>query len=280
MSPERVLVTGGAGFIGSHIVDALVAQGHTVSVVDNLVKGKRENVNPAARFHQVDIRAADEVRRVFSAERPQVIVHQAALADVRASVVDPAGYAITNIVGTLNLLEAARTVGGVRKFIFASTGGAVYGDPAELPATEQCPAAPLDPYGASKLACEYYIATYHHNYGLDYCLLRYANVYGPRQDPEGEAGVVAIFTGKMLRGQPAVINGDGKQVRDFVFVGDVAHAQIWRRWRVAAASTTSAQVCPPTSTRSSGSWRKPRDTRALRSMARRSSARCARLTSM
>ena len=141
MSPERVLVTGGAGFIGSHIVDALVAQGHTVSVVDNLVKGKRENVNPAARFHQVDIRAADEVRRVFSAERPQVIVHQAALADVRASVVDPAGYAITNIVGTLNLLEAARTVGGVRKFIFASTGGAVYGDPAELPATEQCPAA-------------------------------------------------------------------------------------------------------------------------------------------
>ena len=165
-------------------------------------------------------------RRVFSAERPQVIVHQAALADVRGSLVDPTGYAATNIVGTLNLLEAARAVGTVRKFLFASTGGAVYGDPAELPATEKCPVGPLDPYGASKLACEYYIATYRHNYGLDYCLLRYGNVYGPRQDPEGEAGVVAIFTGRMLRGQPAVINGDGLQIRDFVYVGDVARANL------------------------------------------------------
>ena len=226
MSPERVLVTGGAGFIGSHIVDALVAQGHTVSVVDNLLKGKRENLNAAAHFHQVDIRDADGLARVFSAERPQVIVHQAALADVRGSLVDPTGYAATNIVGTLNLLEAARAGGTVRKFLFASTGGAVYGDPAELPATEKCPVGPLDPYGASKLACEYYIATYRHNYGLDYCLLRYGNVYGPRQDPEGEAGVVAIFAGKMLRGQPAVINGDGLQIRDFVYVGDVARANL------------------------------------------------------
>jgi UDP-glucose 4-epimerase len=226
LSPERVLVTGGAGFIGSHIVDALVAQGHTVSVVDNLLKGKRENLNPAAHFHQVDIRDVEALGRVFSAERPQAIIHQAALADVRGSLVDPTGYAVTNIVGTLNLLEAARAVGTVRKFLFASTGGAVYGDPAELPATEKCPVGPLDPYGASKLACEYYIATYHHNYGLDYCLLRYANVYGPRQDPEGEAGVVAIFTGRMLRGQPAVIYGDGKQVRDFVYVGDIARANL------------------------------------------------------
>jgi UDP-glucose 4-epimerase len=226
LSPERVLVTGGAGFIGSHIVDALVAQGHTVSVVDNLLKGKRENLNAAAHFHQVDIRDADALARVFSVERPQVIVHQAALADVRGSLVDPTGYAATNIVGTLNLLEAARAGGTVRKFLFASTGGAVYGDPAELPASEKCPVGPLDPYGASKLACEYYIATYHHNYGLDYCLLRYGNVYGPRQDPEGEAGVVAIFAGKMLRGQPAVINGDGLQIRDFVYVGDVARANL------------------------------------------------------
>ena len=226
MSPERVLVTGGAGFIGSHIVDALVAQGHAVSVVDNLLKGKRENLHRAAQFYQVDIRDAEALGRVFSAERPQVIVHQAALADVRGSLVDPTAYAITNIIGTLNLLEAARAAGGVRKFIFASTGGAVYGDPAELPATEKCPAGPLDPYGASKLACEVYIATYHHNYGLDYCLLRYGNVYGPRQDPEGEAGVVAIFTGRMLRDQPAVINGDGLQIRDFVYVGDVARANL------------------------------------------------------
>jgi len=226
LSSERVLVTGGAGFIGSHIVDALVAQGHTVSVVDNLLKGKRENLHPTAHFHQVDIRDADALARVFSAERPQVIIHQAALADVRGSLVDPTGYAATNIVGTLNLLEAARAIGTVRKFLFASTGGAVYGDPAELPATEKCPVGPLDPYGASKLACEVYIATYHHNYGLGYCLLRYGNVYGPRQDPEGEAGVVAIFTGRMLRGQPAVINGDGLQIRDFVYVGDVARANL------------------------------------------------------
>jgi UDP-glucose 4-epimerase len=203
-----------------------MAQGYTVSVVDNLLKGKRENLHPAARFYEVDIRDAEALGRVFSAERPQVIVHQAALADVRGSLVDPTSYAITNIVGTLNLLEAARAAGGVRKFIFASTGGAVYGDPSELPATEKCPAGPLDPYGASKLACEVYIATYHHNYGLDYCLLRYGNVYGPRQDPEGEAGVVAIFTGRMLRDQPAVINGDGLQIRDFVYVGDVARANL------------------------------------------------------
>jgi UDP-glucose 4-epimerase len=195
-------------------------------VVDNLLKGKRENLHPAAHFHQVDIRDAEALGRVFSVEQPQAIVHQAALADVRGSLVDPTGYAATNILGTLNLLEAARSSGMVRKFLFASTGGAVYGDPVELPATEKCPVGPLDPYGASKLACEYYIATYHHNYGLDYCLLRYANVYGPRQDPEGEAGVVAIFTGRMLRGQQAIIYGDGKQVRDFVYVGDIARANL------------------------------------------------------
>jgi len=223
---ERILVTGGAGFIGSHIVDALVSAGHTVSVVDNLVKGKLENVTPAAHFHRADIRDAAALREVFAAEQPQVIIHQAALADVRESLRDPAGYAATNVIGTLNLLEAGRATGSLRKFIFASTGGALYGNPAELPATEACLLGPLDPYGASKLACEYYIATYRHNYGLEYCLLRYANVYGPRQDAEGEGGVVAIFSARMLRGEKTIIHGDGLQTRDFVYVKDVAAANL------------------------------------------------------
>ena len=226
MDTERILVTGGAGFIGSHIVDALIAAGHTVSVVDNLVRGKRENVTPAAHFHRADIRDAAALREVFAAERPQVVIHEAALADVRESLRDPAGYATTNVIGTLNLLEAGRATGSLRKFIFASTGGALYGDPAELPATEACPLGPLDPYGASKLACEYYIATYQHNYGIAYCLLRYANVYGPRQDAEGEGGVVAIFSARMLAGQPVLIHGDGRQTRDFVYVADVAAANL------------------------------------------------------
>jgi len=223
---ETILVTGGAGFIGSHIVDAFIAAGYQVAVVDNLHTGKRENVNPAATFHQVDIRDAAALAAVFASERPIAVAHQAALVDVRAALADPVTYAAVNVIGTLNLLEAARAAGGVRKFIFASTGGAVYGEPAELPATEACPVHPLDPYGVSKLACEHYIATYRHNFGLDYCILRYANVYGPRQDASGEAGVVAVFASRMLRGREAVINGDGWQDRDFVFVRDIARANV------------------------------------------------------
>jgi UDP-glucose 4-epimerase len=223
---ERILVTGGAGFIGSHIVDAFIAAGHDVSVVDNFNTGRRENLNPAARFHFLDIRDVPGLEKVFASEQPTVICHQAALADVRASLCAPTSYAAVNVIGTLNLLEAAKASGGVRRFLFASTGGAVYGDPQELPATEACPAHPLDPYGASKLACEYYLDTYRHNYRLDYCVLRYANVYGPRQDPNGEAGVVAIFTGAMLAGRPVTINGDGTQSRDFVYVGDIARANL------------------------------------------------------
>ena len=222
---DSVLVTGGAGFIGSHIVDTLLAAGYDVSVVDDLHTGKRENIHPDARFHQVDIRDAASLAAVFAAERPLAVLHEAAWADVRGSLTDPAGYAGVNVIGTLNLLEAARRH-GTRKIVFASTGGAIYGNPAELPATEACPPAPLDPYGASKLAGEVFIATYRHNYGLDFCALRYGNVYGPRQDPFGEAGVVAIFTGKMLRGEPAIINGDGRQSRDFIYVGDVARANL------------------------------------------------------
>ena len=227
---ERILVTGGAGFIGSHIVDAFIAAGHHVAVADNLHTGHRENVNPAAVFYLQDICDVPSLRYVFAEEKPTIVCHQAALADVRASLRDPAGYAAVNVIGTLNVMETARDTDSARKILFASTGGAVYGDPAELPATEACPARPLDPYGASKLACEYYIDTYRHNFDMEYCVLRYANVYGPRQDPNGEAGVVAIFAGAMLdsanRGRQIVINGDGKQTRDFIYVEDVARANV------------------------------------------------------
>lgn len=222
---EKILVTGGAGFIGSHLVDAFIADGHDIVVVDNLQSGKIENIHPEARFYRADIRDADALDQILAAERPAVVAHQAALADVRASLVDPAGYAAVNVIGTLQVLEAARKH-GVRKILFASTGGAIYGDPAECPVTEACPARPLDPYGASKLACEHYLDTYHHNYQLEYCALRYSNVYGPRQDPQGEAGVVAIFIGKMLQGKQAIVNGDGAQRRDFTYVGDIARANL------------------------------------------------------
>ncbi len=224
--PEHILVTGGAGFIGSHIVDAFVAEGHSVAVLDNLSTGKRANIHPAARFYQVDLRDAFAVADVFRMEHPTVVCHQAALADVRGSLLNPVIYAQTNIIGTLNLLEAGRATGMVRRFLFASTGGAVYGEPEELPATESCPPRPLDPYGATKLAAEHMLFTYHHNHGLSVAILRYGNVYGPRQDPAGEAGVVAIFAGAMLAGRPATISGDGLQSRDFVYVGDVARANL------------------------------------------------------
>jgi UDP-glucose 4-epimerase len=224
--PERVLVTGGAGFIGSHIVDALIAAGHDVFVVDNLNTGHRENVNPAARFYEMDLRDADGLTALLHSEQPTAISHQAALADVRGSLRQPALYTTVNVIGTLNLLEAARASGTVRKLLFASTGGAIYGDPVELPASEACPTNPLDVYGASKLSSEHFIDTYRHNYGLDYCVLRYGNIYGPRQDPKGEAGVVAIFTGAMIEGRPTIINGDGTQQRDFTYVGDIARANV------------------------------------------------------
>ena len=220
---QKVLVTGGAGFIGSHIVDALIAAGYAVSVVDNLHTGKRENVNPAAHFYHVDLRDAAALERVFANESPAFVCHQAALANVRASLEYPDQYAEVNVIGTLRLLEVCRHH-GVRKVVMASTGGAIYGNLPGAPATETAPAHPLDPYGVSKLSSEHYLFSYRHNYGLDYCALRYGNVYGPRQDPYGEAGVVAIFIGHMLQGQPVVINGDGRQQRDFVFVGDIARA--------------------------------------------------------
>ena len=221
----RILVTGGAGFIGSHVVDAFVNAGHQVAVVDNLNTGKLENLNPAASFYQVDLRDAAGLARAFDAAQPEVISHQAALADVRGSFREPDLYATVNVVGSINLLEQARRC-GVRKIIYACTGGAAYGEPDYVPVREDHPINPLDPYGASKHTVEHYLFIYRHAYGIDYASLRYPNVYGPRQDPHGEAGVVAIFTGKMLADEPCTINGDGTQQRDFVYVGDVARANL------------------------------------------------------
>jgi len=226
LTGETILVTGGAGFIGSHIVNTYVAAGHRVVVVDNLRTGKRENIHPEARFYHADICDQGALGRIFADERPDTVCHHAALADVRASLADPVAYTQVNVVGTLNLLQAARAQGGVKRFVFASTGGAVYGEPATLPASEECPPRPLDPYGASKLSCEHFIDTYRHNHGLDFTILRYSNVYGPRQDPTGEAGVVAIFTAGMLANREVMIHGDGCQQRDFVYVEDVARANL------------------------------------------------------
>ena len=220
----KILVTGGAGFIGSHVVDAFIADGHEVVVVDDLSTGKREHIHPEARFYHLDIR--DEgLEEVFAVERPEIVSHQAARANVRESMEVPILYADVNVIGSLNLLENCRKY-GVRKIVYASTGGAVYGEPRFLPADESHPVNPLDPYGASKHHVEHYLYLYRANYGLEYTTLRYPNVYGPRQDPYGEAGVVAIFTSQMLQGQQAVINGSGEQERDFVYVGDVARANL------------------------------------------------------
>ena len=222
----KILVTGGAGFIGSHTVDALVAAGlHQVSIIDNLSAGKRHQVNPGARFHEADLRDADAVRRAIEAETPEIIVHLAAQMDVRRSVADPSFDAQVNVVGFLNLMEAARRH-GLRRVIFSSTGGAIYGEQETFPAPEDHPLHPVSPYGVAKLATEAYLFFYKVQYGIDYAAMRYGNVYGPRQDPHGEAVVVAIFCGRMLEGKPCTIYGDGKQTRDYVFVGDVARANI------------------------------------------------------
>ena len=220
----KVLVTGGAGFIGSHVVDAHIERGDEVVVVDDLSTGKRGHLNPKARFYHVDIRD-NCLEEVFAAERPDLVSHQAARANVRESMEKPTLYAEVNVLGSLNLLECCRKY-GVQKVIYASTGGAVYGEPQCLPADEAHPINPLDPYGASKHHVEHYLYLYRVNHGFPYTILRYPNVYGPRQDPYGEAGVVAIFTRQMLRDEQAVINGSGEQERDFVYVDDIVEANL------------------------------------------------------
>ncbi|HEX3408992.1 MAG TPA: NAD-dependent epimerase/dehydratase family protein [Candidatus Binataceae bacterium] len=222
----RILVTGGAGFIGSHTVDALVAAGqHQIAVIDNLAAGKREQINPGTRFYEADIRDAAEVGRIVASERPEVMVHFAAQMDVRRSVADPVADAQVNLVGFLNLMEAARQH-GLRRVVFSSTGGAIYGEQDTFPADETHPCRPISPYGVAKFSTESYLFFYQAQYGIEYAAMRYANVYGPRQDPHGEAGVVAIFCGRLIADQPATINGDGAQTRDYVYVGDVVRANV------------------------------------------------------
>ena len=220
----KVLVTGGAGFIGSHLVDRLVMEGHEAVVVDNLATGKRRNINRAARFYKMDIQSW-RLERVFRNERPNVVMHLAAQMDVRKSVEDPMFDAQVNVLGTLNVLQQA-VRHGARKVIFSSSGGAIYGEQEIYPAPEIHVTKPLSPYGLSKLCGEQYLSYYQRVSGLQAVSLRYANVYGPRQDPEGEAGVVAIFIQKMLNNEQAVINGNGRQTRDFVFVDDVVEANL------------------------------------------------------
>ncbi len=221
---SRILVTGGAGFIASHVADRLLADGHEVAIVDNLSTGRREHLHPAARFFPYDIKDQQTADLILSF-KPQVIIHHAAQMEVRRSVADPVFDAQENIIGTLNLCQAAAQA-GTEKFIFASTGGAIYGDDAPIPARETDPPRPECPYGVAKLAVEHYLHVYHREYGLTPICLRYANVYGPRQNGLGEAGVVAIFIEKFLAHQQPIINGDGRQTRDFVYVGDVVAANL------------------------------------------------------
>lgn len=220
----KVIVTGGAGFIASHVVDAYLDQNHEVLVIDDFSTGQRANLNPRAAVQRLDI-AAPKAAQLVREFRPDIVNHHAAQMDVRRSVADPAFDARINIIGLINLLEAAKDA-GVKKVIFSSSGGAVYGDREPIPATEEHPTIPLSPYGVSKLSGELYLGYYRMAFGMPYIALRYANVYGPRQSSQGEAGVVAIFIAHLLSGKSPVINGDGKQTRDYVYVGDVVAANV------------------------------------------------------
>ena len=238
----RALVTGGAGFIGSNLVDALVARGDDVTVVDDLSTGTQENLRGAleqgARLERADIRDGARMRELFAAARPEVVFHMAAQMDVRRSIEDPAFDALTNVCGTINVLEAAR-LAGARRLINTSTGGAIYGElpPEEVPTQESVPARPMAPYGQSKFCAEQYCGWEGRLHGFAAVTLRYGNVYGPRQNPNGDAGVLAIFTARAIRGEGAVIFGDGEQTRDYIYVGDIVEANL-----AAAASEQASGV--------------------------------------
>jgi UDP-glucose 4-epimerase len=220
----KILVTGGAGFIGSHVCDLLISKEHDVFIIDNLSNGKEENINPHAVFYREDLGNYDGVKKIFEKEKPEVVYHLAAHVNVRKSVENPMEDARQNIINSLNLLELCREF-KIKKFIFSSTGGAIYGESKEIPTLEENPQYPVSPYGCAKLAVERYIHFYNQVYGLNFNILRYANVYGPRQNPHGESGVISVFFEKMLSGQSPLILG-GLQTRDFVFVEDVARANL------------------------------------------------------
>ncbi len=221
----KVLVTGGAGFIGSNVVDALINEGNEVAVVDNLSTGKKENLNSRVKFYNVDIRDTDSIRSVFQEFQPEIAYHFAAQIDVRKSVANPAFDAEVNVVGSANLFKLA-VDSKVKRIIFSSTGGALYGQVDEVPADEDTPIKPICAYGVAKYCTEQYLDYFKRLYGVESVVLRYANVYGPRQDLLGEAGVVAIFTGKILRGEPITIFGDGNQTRDYVYIEDIVKANL------------------------------------------------------
>ncbi len=220
----KIVVTGGAGFIASHIVDAYIAGGHEVHIIDDFSTGQEKNLNPRAEMHCFDV-ADPRSARIIEEIKPSVLNHHAAQMDVRRSVADPAFDARTNIIGFITLLEACKNI-QVNKVLFSSSGGAVYGDREPIPASEQHETLPLSPYGVSKLTGELYLRYYHMAFGLPYVALRYANIYGPRQSSAGEAGVIAIFISQLLAGKSPTINGDGQQTRDYVFVGDVVKANL------------------------------------------------------
>lgn len=221
----NILVTGGAGFIGSHVVEALAADGFEVEVLDNLSSGRRENLAAGVPLHQLDVGSADAATLVREGTY-DVICHLAAQIDVRKSVADPVRDATINVLGTVNVAEAVRASGRRTRIVFASTGGALYGDFVTPPNVEDYPKDPESPYGIAKLSAEYYLSYYGRLHGLETAVLRYANVYGPRQDPHGEAGVVAIFCNRILAGEPMTVFGNGEQTRDYVFVKDVARANL------------------------------------------------------
>ena len=220
----KILVSGGAGFIASHVSEALLAEGHDVHILDDLSGGRRENVPGGAVFHEMDIRSR-EAADCMTEHGFEAFVHHAAQMDVRKSVADPSFDATVNILGLLNIMEAGRRA-GLQKVVFASTGGAIYGEPDYAPQDERHATRPLSPYGVAKLCSERYLDYYRNQYGIPFVALRYGNVYGPRQNPHGEAGVIAIFAERMLRGQQPVIYGDGLQTRDYVYVDDVAQANL------------------------------------------------------
>jgi UDP-glucose 4-epimerase len=222
---RKVLITGGAGFVGSHIAEGFLAGGWDVAVLDDLSSGRKENVPPRARLYPCDVRSSAAVEAI-EREKPEVICHQAAQIDVRKSMADPRFDCDVNLGGLLNVMQGAVKAGSVKQVLFASSGGAMYGDTDEIPTREDHPTRPVSHYGVAKAASELYLHVYRVGNGLPFAALRYANVYGPRQDPHGEAGVVAIFAQRLLSGKPCTIYGDGKQTRDFVFVGDVARANV------------------------------------------------------
>ena len=221
----KILITGGAGFIGSNVADMLIAKKHDVVIIDNLSSGFEYNVNKEVKLIKADITDFDKIEKIFNEEKPEIIYHFAAQIDVRKSVSDPMFDAKTNIMATLNLIKLSNDF-KIKKFIFSSTGGAIYGDTDDRPTKEEHSEWPLSPYGIAKLATDKFLNFYYEIFGLKYVSLRYGNVYGPRQNPYGEAGVVAIFLNKMLKNEQPVINGDGKQTRDYTYIDDVAKANI------------------------------------------------------